>query len=166
MRDQSKPEWTPGLFSGSRSARAIHTVPGKQSRFPYYPSRHERRIFKYVFFSDRTFVKRGFEKLQLVVAYMAAVLNVSSVTGNMWATWHNFDEAFSSMGQLCVAFVSIVEAVVIIYCLLAALNFSVRLACYSVDSISINSVAPETERGDKPAGLQSQFAAALYSVGY
>ena len=156
MRDPSKPEWTPGLFSGSRSARAIHTGPGKQSRFPYYPSRYERRIFKYVFFSDRSFGKRQFERLQLFAVCMAALLNVSSVTANVWATWYNSDEMFSSMGQLCVAFVSIVEAVVIIYCLLGALNFSARLVQQSLSSTSSNAVAPETVGGDESAPLRGE----------
>ena len=120
-----------GVCSGSRSARAIHTTRGKQKRFPYYPSRQERRIFKYVFFHDeRSFTVRRYEDVKLAGAYLAAAVNVGAILFQLLEAYQNNDP-FDSTTDFCVYFLALAEALVIAFAVCAVLHYLFMLRLYN-----------------------------------
>ena len=119
-----------GVCSGSRSARAIHTTRGKQKRFPYYPSRQERRIFKYVFFHhERSFWVKRYEDVKLVGTYIAAAVNVGAILFN-WLDAHQNNDPFDSTTDFCVYFLAVAEALVIAFAVCAVMYYCFTLGLF------------------------------------
>jgi len=117
-----------GLCDTAKSARAIDCKDG--SRFPYYPSKQEKRIFEYVFFGSAASFSGLANMGKYFVVWARCVINAASIGYNLTNNT-KFLELGGSTGMkaLIIVIAALFEASGLLVAAVTAAYFGLVLCC-------------------------------------